>query len=513
MNDARGILLPYQQRLLETIDREEVVVYEKSRRIGATWALGADSVMRAASARPRGSSVYYIGYNLDMAREFVDVCADWARAFSVAASEVHEVLFDDSDDTGERHIKALRIGPFASGFEIIALSSRPRSLRGRQGFVILDEAAFHDELEEMLKAAMALLIWGGKVLIISTHNGVDNAFNRLIEECRSDRPNTRDYTVLRTTFDEAIADGLCKRVAETKGDAWSPEYEAAYVTKIRSLYGDAATEELDVIPRNAGGKYLTRQLLEARTVDVPVLRWSCDDAFVDLGDAERWRLCQEWLDANLKPLLDAIDPVGVRSYFGQDFGRSGDLSVVWPLLVQANLDRKTPFTIELRNVPFRQQEQILFYLADRLPRLSGGALDARGNGQSLAEFARQRYGPDCIVEVMFTVNWYREHMPPMKTALEDATLDIPRDSQTLDDFRTIEIVNGVPRVTERTSSKDGKRHGDSAIACVLAHFASRTLDAGPVWIATTPNTTALGGYTDHLSTPSMQHPVGWDLKP
>jgi phage FluMu gp28-like protein len=81
-----------------------------------------------------------------------------------------------------------------------------------------------------------------------------------------------------------------------------------------------------------------------------------------------------------------------RRCFGEDFGRNGDLSVFWPLQIQSNLVRRTPFVVELRRVPFRQQEQILFYIVDRLPRLIGGALDARGNGQYLAETARQRYG-------------------------------------------------------------------------------------------------------------------------
>ncbi|MEG2204793.1 MAG: putative dsRNA-binding protein, partial [Oscillospiraceae bacterium] len=34
------------------------------------------------------------------------------------------------------------------------------------------------------------------------------------------------------------------------------------------------------------------------------------------------------------------------------------------------------------------QQQILFYIIDALPRFSGLALDARGNGSALAEFAR-----------------------------------------------------------------------------------------------------------------------------
>ena len=33
------------------------------------------------------------------------------------------------------------------------------ALRGKQGIVIIDEAAFHKKVDEVLKSAMALLIW------------------------------------------------------------------------------------------------------------------------------------------------------------------------------------------------------------------------------------------------------------------------------------------------------------------------------------------------------------------
>ncbi|EOT8011973.1 hypothetical protein ACKY3E_005851, partial [Escherichia coli] len=71
-----------------------------------------------------------------------------------------------------------------SGFKIQALSSRPSNLRGLQGDVVIDEAAFHESLDELLKAAMALTMWGARVRIISTHNGVDNLFNQYIQEAR-----------------------------------------------------------------------------------------------------------------------------------------------------------------------------------------------------------------------------------------------------------------------------------------------------------------------------------------
>src|SRR5581483_1141920 len=155
-----AILLPYQRERIEAVDRNALVVDEKSRRIGATWGIGAVAVLISGAARAAGGmDTLYIGYNLDMAREFIDACAMWAKTFGQAVFEVGEYLFTEEGERGEdRAIKAFRIR-FASGFEIVALSSRPRSLRGRQGFVILDEFAFHDDAEELLKAAMALLIW------------------------------------------------------------------------------------------------------------------------------------------------------------------------------------------------------------------------------------------------------------------------------------------------------------------------------------------------------------------
>lgn len=475
------VLLPYQRALLRATASDPVVVCEKSRRIGATWGIAADAVLSAGAAREAGGmDVFYVGYNLDMTREFIDTCAMWARAFLRVAADVEEFLFtEQGDDGADRSIQAFRIR-FASHFEIVALCSRPRALRGRQGYVIIDEAAFHDDLDELLKAALALLIWGGKVLVISTHDGVDNAFNQLVEECRAGK---RTYGLVRITFDEAISDGLFRRVCQVRGMTWSSDAERSWAAEIRKLYGDAASEELDCIPRASAGKYLPRTLLEARAVDVPVVRWACDERFVDLGDEAREGAARDFFAESIQPLLDALASSGaIASSLGEDFGRSGDLTVAWPLLTLPDLRRHTPFVLELRNVPFREQEWIILQLCALLPRFTGGAFDARGNGQYLAERARQRFGSDRIAEVMLSENWYREHMPPLKAALEDGTMDMPRDADLVDDLRQLEVVRGVARIPDsaRTMGSTGQRHGDGAVAAALALFASRTLDFAPL---------------------------------
>lgn len=475
--DMLDVLLEYQQSVHSLLDISPVVGIEKSRRTGITWGVGSVAVLTSAAARSAGGmDTLYIGYNLDMAREFIDVCAMWAKAFNRAASTVEEFVFFGNSE-GDKDIKAFRIS-FVSGYEIVALSSRPRSLRGRQGLVIIDEAAFHDDLPELLKAAMALLIWGGKVLVISTHDGEANAFNQF---CRDIENGRQPGKLMRLDFDQALRQGLYQRICLVTGKEWSPEAEAAWREEIIAFYGENAAEELFVVPSKGGGAYLPRVLVESRAeVGIPVLRLEMDDAFTFRPKWERERVIEDWCNEHLKPCLDAMDPT-FESVFGQDFARNVDLSCLWPAQITRQLVRRPPFVLEMRNIPFEQQRQILFFVVDRLPRFRAGALDATGNGGYLAEVAAQRYGPGRIAQVHLSQTWYAEFMPKLKAAFVDGTTTTPRDNDVVNDHSAVKLVRGIPMVPRESNSGDHKarRHGDSAIAHVLCWSAS-LMDVAPV---------------------------------
>lgn len=458
------VLLPYQQAWIS--DDSQLKVSEKSRRTGLTWAEAADNVLIAAAAKNAGGmNVYYIGYNQDMAIEYVEACALWARVFNRGASAVEEGLWEDDND--DKHIKTFTIKFPDSGHRVVALSSRPANLRGKQGVVVIDEAAFHDQLAELLKAALALLIWGGKVRVISTHNGDKNPFNLLINDLRAGR---RKGSVQRITFKEAVAQGLYERVCLRLGREWTKAGQTAWVDEVYDFYGDAAAEELDAVPAEGSGNWLSRALVEDRTrKDIPVLRLKLEDEFKHWSPAMREAEVRDWCEENLKPLLIDL-PDNLWLAFGEDFARRADLTVIVPLLIGQDLVRRTPFVVELANVPFEQQRQILHYILDRVPRLQGGAMDATGNGAYLAEVTAQAYGGDRVQEVMLSETWYRENMPKLKAAFEDGTLEIPADSFLIDDMRAVQTINGVAKVPNN-SRKDG-RHGDFAIALALAWYAS-----------------------------------------
>lgn len=457
-----AVLLPYQQRWMA--DESQVKVVEKSRRVGLSWVEAADDTLLAA--KTSGMDVWYIGYNKEMAQEFIEDCADWARFYQLAAEEIEEVVIEDEG----KDIKSFRIR-FASGWKITALSSRPANLRGKQGKIVIDEAAFHDDLAGLLKAAMAMLMWGGRVVVISTHNGDDNPFNGLINDILAGR---KPYSLHTITLDDALREGLYKRICLRKGKEWSKEKEVEWRQALIDFYGDDADEELFCVPSQGSGVYLTRALIETcLSPDIPVIRYEQSTAFAEVADHLRYAEVKDWCEETLKPLLTKLD-IKRCHYFGEDFGRTGDLTVIIPLAEQQNATFRAPFVLELRNIPFKQQEQILFYIVDRLPRFCGGALDARGNGQYLAERAMQKYGSMRIAQVMLTEPWYRENMPKYKAAFEDRSILLSKDADIIEDHRAFKIIKGVARLPDtKTKSKDKKqRHGDSGIAGAMALYAA-----------------------------------------
>lgn len=471
--DLGDVLLPYQKAWLG--DKSPVKVVEKSRRIGLTWAQALDDVLKASTSGRDGMDVLYISFNQDMTREYIDTCAEWAKKLQIVAGKVNEDIFRDGD---EREIKAFRID-FASGHKILALSNRPSNLRGKQGRVIIDEAAFVEDLPELLKAALALLMWGGQVIIISTHDGAENPFNELIQDVRA---GNLPYSLHRITLDDALSAGLYRRICRVTKQNWTPEAEEAWRADLIKTYGDGADEELFCIPRQSSGAYLTTGMIEACMEAAPVLTWTPPAGdFVDwpLPVAERYT--KGWIAEQLEPLLSGL-PKDRAHFCGVDFGRSGDLSVFWPATEEKDLRLVPPFVLELRNCPHRTQQQILFAVLDALPRFSGVSLDARGNGSALAEAARQQYGPGRVREVMISEGWYRETMPQLKAGIEDKTLILPKDAGILSDFRSLRVMKGVARVPEqRTKDKTGGRHGDSAVACAMMLDARRELGSSEPW--------------------------------
>lgn len=478
------ILLPYQVRWHQ--DASVVRLCDKGRRVGFTWgAWAAESALEAARASG-GMDQFYMGYNQGMAAEFIGDCATFARWFNIISSDVEVGLQEVVIDNEKHDIVAYKI-KLASGHKIEALSSMPHNWRGRQGHARVDEAGHHKKLREVVDAAMAYRIWGGRISIGGTHNGEESEFNELVKDTLAGK---LPWSHHRVRFSDAVRDGLYKRICLVTRKDWTPEAEAAFVSETRSAYpsAESANEELECIPKRGTGAYFSRLLLEkCASPNCKVVTYSKPAEFVT--NAKRLEITQAWIDEVLAPLVRAIPPM-FHTVAGQDFGRSGDLSVFTVGQKLASLGWHTPLRVELRNIPFDCQKLIVTWLLLNLPLLHHAKFDARGNGQSHAEAALQLLGAQRVECVMMSGAWYDTHFPRYHQAYEDGEISTFGDEDWIADHRSVVLVNGTPRMSDaRTKGSDGHdRHGDAAVSGVLMWAAAReevapsagtTIDANP----------------------------------
>jgi len=479
---AEGVLMLHQRQWIKQIHEFDLNIAEKGRRTGITYATALDDTITASSNRKAGGdNIYYVGDTKDKGLEFIGYCASMAKIMACAMAPgwngIEVFLFEDQmEDGNSRQITSYRIR-FASGFQIVALSSNPANIRGLQGIVDIDEAAFHSNVQAVIDACLALLIWGGKVRIISTHNGFKNPFNQLIRDAWA---GLNAFKVFHCTFDDAVNNGLYERVCMIRGWEPSEKGKKEWYDKIRKGYGSnlaAMKEELDAIPREGSGVAIPGVLIEMSMKEVrPILRLTLGKDFVPKGLAYRDSYIAEWIRIKLNPCIDLL--MRGREYsFGSDYARFGDFAVTAPLFLEQDLTRNCPFMIEMKDVPTRHQRQILWHVIDHLPRFRNGAMDATGNGYGLAEATADKYGRPRILEVMLNDAWYRANMGAFQQSFEDNKWNLPRDADVLNDLRTFELIDGIIKLpglrTQDTKDIEFKRHGDAGMALVLGDFAIR----------------------------------------
>lgn len=479
MSEALPILLGYQQRWIA--DRSGVKIGVKSRRIGLTWCAAYESTESGAlDAREGGHDTWYMSYSENAAKEFIRDVEDWARAagFACAPEEWDEhaagyYLLDGGQAAVT--VKSIR---FRSGHRVSVLPALPRSLRGKDGHFILDEANDFPDLTGAIEASMAFQMWGGRVSIIGTVGDVDGDFNKLVEMVRAGAPETEGWSLHVVTLLDAIRDGFYRRVCEKKGKPWTIEGEQAYVR--RRLAEFAADSEYMCIPRRSGGQYLPRAIVEpCCDREAPVVRFIAPETFMQLPEPERDAEVDDWCDAVLSPLLERLD-ASAPHFLGEDFGRSSDLTALAPGYLDQRLNLRVPFMVELGNVPYESQKRVLFYVAKRLPRLTKMVLDKTGNGAYLAEQALLHWGETVVEGVNMNVPWYAENMPKVRARFQDKTISVPSDRDVLEDLGKFEVIDGVPRLPKQriAAARDDRkragrnllRHGDAgvAISCLVA---------------------------------------------
>lgn len=443
--NLKSYFLPYQIDWLR--DTSRFKLWEKSRRIGATYVQAYEDVKDAARAE-NPIDVWFTSADQTAAREYILYCAQWARVFQVAAEDLGEIVIDSDND-----VKAFVI-EFANGKRINALSSNPKAFRSKGGKLVIDEYAFHKQPEELWKAALPIITWGFPVRILSTYNGKGNRYYRMVSEAKKQLAATGKsvWSLHTVTIEDAVRQGLADKIL---GRTLTDAERAAWLAEQREAAGDEETWQQE---------YMCQPVDEATAW----LTWN-----LIIG--------AEHPDAGNPALYQGGD-----CYVGNDIGRRRDLAVIW-------VDERvgdvlwTREVVKMKNATFAVQDAEL----DRIMRtykVRRVCMDQTGMGEKPVEDAKKRHGEYKVEGVLFT-GPVKQHLATAgKQIFEDRKLRIPEDRDIRASHHAVRkqtTVAGNPRFDAERSELG---HADEFWAHMLALHAAEdtqqpaagaTVDADP----------------------------------
>jgi phage FluMu gp28-like protein len=423
-----GYFLPYQAKWIA--DTSRFKIWEKSRRIGATYAESYEDVIDASKA-DKPIDVWFSSADESAAAEYIRYCEQWARLLDIAARDLGEIVVDKDDDIKARTIE------FATGKRVHGLSSNPKAFRSKGGKLVLDEYAFHKQPEEMWKAALPIITWGYPVRVLSTYNGKGNRYYRMVEDAKKGKC----WSLHTVTIEDAVRQGLADKIM---GRTLTDEERAAWIEEQHQAAGDEETwlQEFMCQPVDEATAWLTWELITA--VEHP-----------DAG----------------KPELYA----GGVSYIGYDIGRRSDLTVMW-VLEEVGDVLWTREVVEMKRARFADQDAEFDRLMGRY-NVRRSCLDQTGMGEKVVEDAKGRHGEYKVEGVQFTLPVKQDLATAGKQRFEDRQVRIPASRTIRESHHAVRkqtTVAGNPRFDAERSEKIG--HADHFWAHMLAvHAAGKAM--------------------------------------
>lgn len=189
--------LPYQLRWIHS--RAKLNVCLKARQVGMTFT---QAFLDVKSCMMNEFDCNYVCQSLESGKEYLRDCAQWARVLNYGIGS--DLVNSDSEMKLQ----------FKNGRKIQIRTSKPRSLRGLTGRIVLDEFGFLDEQEETFATAEACASWKGDIRILSTPSSKRTFFYKLAERMRKD-PNPNEF-FMEVSLEDAIKDGLLEKILKRK---------------------------------------------------------------------------------------------------------------------------------------------------------------------------------------------------------------------------------------------------------------------------------------------------------
>lgn len=479
----RRALTRYQQRWLYDKSRRKLLV--KSRRIGGTEIVTLESAWKAAGFDPwdrgldirRGeheniisasqdqSTTMLTRYVLRHLRDLEELPRDVERAIPLAKKHslplTPEVLLEmakaiDGAKPNGGHIvsKKRKVGEglivaesserimLANGREIRAFAANPRTIRGFEGNVTLDEFGAMPYSDLIWAAASPVANpnlgnpKGYSLRIIGTPLGDANQFHRLAVT------NTgRAFSRHRVTIFDAVADGFPIDIEEVRAECGDEEiFQQEYACRFMS----------------AAARYLSAELLDRAL-------------YLSAGDLHSLLRQHGWGVAGRLPGTQSVNAFSGLDVAGnKDASPTGDPCALVRTYKVMDTYWTDPKIVADRGVSFpTQKEWIRGELSAGVRRV---CLDATGVGTMMAQELEAAH-PGRVEGVVFTSSVKEDLATLCKRQLENGKLRVPQDDGLRRDLLNLRRTITTAGNTRFDVERDKAGHGDRAWALMLALYA------------------------------------------
>jgi phage FluMu gp28-like protein len=473
MANASKYFLPYQMRWLE--DKSRVKIWEKSRRIGATYVQSYEDVEDCI--RRKKFAVWFSSADESAAKEYILYCEQWAKLYDVAAKSLGEIVIDKDKD-----IKALAI-EFATGSRIHALTSNPKRFRSKGGKIILDEFAHHEDQAAMWKAAKPSATWGYDIRILSTHNGKQSLFFKFIEKIKKKKLNWSLHT---TDIYTAVKEGLLfkifgRKLSEKEEQDWlKQEKEDCFddITWLEEYCCDAQDEGDAFIPYDLINLCTEAGLLWKQDI--------IDQTWNGSKITEPQNVKNKWVHEKIQKFSEWVLSLKVEGnlFLGYDVARRKDLTCIKVIEQIGKINFLRGYFV-LDKMKFWVQREILFALLKH-PRIYRACIDETGIGMQIAEEAVDEFGGYKVEAINFATGTVRSEMAfYTKSCFEDRSILIENLDEIKDDIHSMKKITTSAnkiRLEADTSETKVTGHADRFWALALALHAASDGNTGPLII-------------------------------
>ena len=467
----KDLLLDFwQDAYIKSMARFIAIV--KSRRVGWSFICSLKGLIKALDPDRIGYTKQFVSYNeedalekISYAKQFYDSMPECDAKKKLVVDNKSMLCFQDKNGITQSRL--------------ISIPCRPP--RGKGGDISLDEFAIYNAKMQKLvyDAALPVISRGGTIEMGSSPLGKIGQFYDILTD-----KDAYDYE--RYNIPWWFCRDLCTDVptaVKVAPGLSTPERVETFGTKIiRQIFQnndfDTFRQEYECDFIDSSESYIPLDLIYSNT---PGKRESDIDlsACESMSDEEYWEYnrgidFQAYKDIDTAILNYRPEYHGETLFLGFDVGRTHDATAIHIIGKMPDGKKRDFARIELRNVDFESQQNVILQAYKELP-VYRGRMDMTGIGRPVYEALHKKLG-DRLEGVVFTPEEKEIMAIDVKRGLEQREFLLSNDKEFHRQIHSIKRTSNGGKYFRYDAERNEKGHADSFWAWALANSAVVSTD-------------------------------------